>query len=322
VTDSSSPSLTAFGLSLRTDTPPPGAWEPRPQPRREPRLQIRPGSAQTIAHSWSGLDAIGWEGLIDGAQFVVERGIDGDHRFVHGAYPDERGAYVAATRAVHHLCANASLLQCAPSHPDEPSWWRLVLDSVLFTVALLQGYEALHAGAVSTPAGVIAITAASGGGKSTLLTELLRRGATLMADDVLMLESRGPEAPLAYPGPPLMSVPTGRIPMISERNRVETICCLDDELWVAVPVHAEPLPLKALVVLDRRPGLATALTRIADPLAPLLSSLMRFPRSPERERARFELASVMASETALWRLTADRDTPPSALADVLLTEEL
>jgi hypothetical protein len=322
VTDSSSPSLTAFGLNLRPETPPPGAWEPRPRPRLEPSLEIRPVTAQTVEHSWSGLEAIGWEGVIDGARFVVERGIEGDHRFVHGAPPDERGAPVEATRAVHHLSAEASLLQCAPSHPDEPSWWRLVLDSVLFTVALLQGYEALHAGAVCTPAGVIAITAASGGGKSTLLTELLRRGSTLMADDVLMLETRGTETPLAYPGPPLMSVPTARAPMMSERNRVETICSLDDELWIAVPVHPEPLPLKALVVLDRRPNLPTALTRIADPLAPVLSSLMRFPRSPERERMRFELASVMASETALWRLTAALDTSPSALADVLLRKEL
>jgi hypothetical protein len=33
------------------------------------------------------------------------------------------------------------VLQCARSDPAEPSWWRVVLDSVLFTVALLQGYE-------------------------------------------------------------------------------------------------------------------------------------------------------------------------------------
>jgi hypothetical protein len=301
--------LAAFGLSLIADVRPPGAWEARPV--RELSLQIRSVAAQAIEGSWSGLQEIGWEAIIDGAPFVVERGIEGDHRFVHG------------TRAVHHLSADASALQCAPSNPTDPSWWRVVLDSVLFSVALLQGYEALHAGAVATPDGVIAITAASGGGKSTLLTELLGRGLALMADDVLVLESQGTEAPLAHPAPPLMTVPAAGIPTLGAAGSPETICSLEQERWIAVPVHAEPLPLKALVVLDRRPGLQlsglnTSLTKIEDPLAPLLGSLMHFPRSPERQQTRFELASVLASKTALWRLTADLDTPPDALADALL----
>jgi hypothetical protein len=313
--------LAAFGLGLLVDVPPPGAWEARPL--REPSLQIKSVTAQAIEDSWSGLEAIGWEAVIDGAPFVVERGIEGDHRFVHGAHPDDSGKLSEGTRAVHHLSADASVLQCAPSNPAEPSWWRVVLDSVLFTVALLQGYEALHAAAVATPNGVIAITAASGGGKSTLLAELLRRGVALMADDVLVLRSRGTEAPLAYPAPPLMTIPDTRIAMLREAATPETISSLEEELWIAVPVHPEPLPLKALVVLDRRPGLQlsglnTSLTKIEDPLAPLMGSLMSFPRSPERQRTRFELASVLASKTALLRLTADLDTPPDVLADTLL----
>jgi len=194
----------------------------------------------------------------------------------------------------------------------------LSLPAVLFTVALLQGYEALHAGAVATPDGVIAITAAAGGGKSTLLAELLQRRLELMADDVLVLEPRGTEAPLAHPAPPLMTVPATRIPTLREAASPQTICSLEEERWIAVPVYAEPLPLKALVVLDRRPGLQTSLEKIKDPLGALLGSLMNFPRSPERQRTRFELASVMASTTALLRLTADLDVHPEVLADTLL----
>jgi hypothetical protein len=250
--------------------------------------------------------------VIDGAPLVVERGIAGDHRFVHG------------TRAVHHLSPDASVLQCAPSDPADPSWWRVVLDSVLFSVALLQGYEALHAGAIATPDGVIAITAASGGGKSTLLSELLQRGLALMADDVLVLASRGTDPPLAHPAAPLMTVPATRIPTLRQESPAETISSLEQERWIAVPVHPEPLPLKALVVLDRQPGLQlsglqTSLEKIENPLAPLLGSLMDFPRSPERQRTRFELAGVLASKTTLWRLTADLNTPPDVLAEALLS---
>jgi hypothetical protein len=310
--------MAAFGLSLSFETSAPGAWTPRPL--GEPSLQVKMATAKAIASSWSGREELGWEGVIDGAPFVVERGVEGDHRFIHGAHPDEDGNPSEETRAIHHLSADASILECAPTDPEEPAWWRVVLDSVLFTVALLKGYEALHAGALAMRDGVVAITAASGGGKSTLLTELLGRGEALMADDVLVLESNGTEAPLAHPAPPLMTVPASRISMLGEASPGETICIVEDERWIAVPVHREPLPLKALVVLDRRPGLGlgTSLERIEDPLAPLMGSLMSFPHSPARQRTRFELASVLASTTALWRLTADVSIPADALANALL----
>jgi len=357
------PGLSAFGLGLLTELAPPGAWVRRP-PLPGPRLQIRSVSARAIADSWSGLDEIGWQGAIDGAPFVVERGVGGDHRFVHGTPPGQGGARSDGndkpprndrppneTRAIHHLSADAGLLQCAPADPADPSWWRVVLDSALFTVALLRGYEALHSGAVATPEGAIAIAAATGGGKSTLLTELLGRGHALLADDVLVLEPRGEQPPLAHPGPPLMTVPANRLPALHEQSHrpgrrpdpPQEIASLGDERWIAVPVHPEPLPLRALVVLDRRPasqppGSRTAgsgpetgsgspgsgpatkptLERIEDPLAPLLGTLIGFPRSPERRRTRFELASVLAGTIALWRLTAPLDTPPEVLADALL----
>jgi hypothetical protein len=276
---------------------------------------------------------------------VVERGVAGDHRFLHGTPPDRNGRPAAETRAIHHLSADATVLRCAPADPADPAWWRVVLDSVLFTVALLRGYEALHAGAIATPdGGAIAITAASGGGKSTLLSELLGRGLPLLADDVVVLESRGAEAPLAHPAAPLMTVPAARVPApagethapagdalmpVGATDTPQTICAIDDERWIAVPVHPDPLPLGALVVLDRRPasqlpgqGQEPTLQRIADPLAPLLGSLMAFPTSPERQRARFELASVLAATTALWRLEAALTTPPDALADALLAGAL
>jgi hypothetical protein len=65
-------------------------------------------------------------------------------------------------------------------------------------------------------------------------------------------------------------------------------------------------------------GIHPSLQKIEDPLAPLLRSLMSFPHSPERQRTRFELASVLASRTALWRLTANLGVPAGVLADTLL----
>ncbi|HEY3758568.1 MAG TPA: hypothetical protein VGL37_02315 [Solirubrobacteraceae bacterium] len=311
----------AFGLGLLTDLAPPGAWSPRPL--EGPLLELRSATAAAIAERWSGTEAVGWEGTIDGARFVVERGHAGDHRFVHGAPPAEDGTPTAATRAVHHLCADARVLSCAPSDPDDPSWWRELLDSTLFTAALLRGYEALHAGAVATPYGAIAITAASGGGKSTLLSELLIRGSTLLADDVLVLESRGvAQAPRAHPAPPLMTVPSARVALLREALApgTPTIATFAQEQWLAVPVHPEPLPLAGVVVLNRAPGLAPALHREAQPLTALLAGLLRFPRTRARERTRFEMAGAIAAHAPVWRLDADPGVSPATLSELLLAE--
>jgi hypothetical protein len=327
--------VSAFGLGLLAQVKPPGAWQARPL--TEPILCLRSATARAVAESWSGLEEIGWEGVIDGAPFVVERGRAGDHRFVHGAHPDHRQGGTRSdgsdgTRAVHHLSPDASLLQCAPSDTAEQSWWRVVLDSVLFTVALLQGYEALHAGALATPGGVIAITAMTGGGKSTLLSELLGHGLTLMADDVLVLEPSDTDAPpLAHPAPPLMTIPAARLPLLGGASSTtatgsmragppETISSLGEERWIAVPVHPAPLPLAALVVLNRSPDLATGLHRAARPLPALMDSLLRFPRTRARERARFELAGAIAAHVPIWELDADPSAGPDTLAGLLLAE--
>jgi hypothetical protein len=300
---------------------PPGAWSRRPL--AEPLLELRPATAAAVAERWSGAESVGWEGRIDGAPFVVERGQAGDHRFVHGAPPEHDGTPTATTRAIHHLCPDARVLSCAPSDPDDLSWWRELLDSTLFSVALLRGYEALHAGAIATPHGALAITAATGGGKSTLLGELLARGCPLLADDVLVLESRGDaRAPYAHPAPPAMTIPAARLARLRDAlaPAPPTIATLAEEHWVAVPVHAEPLPLTGVVVLNRAPGLATELRRDDQPLAALLGALLRFPRTSTRERARFEMAGAIAAHVPVWRLDAEPDVPPDTLAELLLGE--
>jgi hypothetical protein len=288
----------AFGLSLSFETPPPGAWGRRPE--GEPSLRVRLATPQDVADAWSGRESIGWEAAIDGAPFLVERGQAGDHRFVHGE------------RSVHHLSADAVILLRAADDDGEPAGWRVTLDSVLFSIALIFGFEALHAGAVATDKGAIAVTAGPGGGKSTLLAELLRGGCSMLSDDVVVLESRGDASPLAHPGAPLMTVPATIDPLPGT-----PIAAVGEERWVAVPTHREAIPLANLVVLNRRPGLDTGLHRVENPLVALMASLLRFPRSPERERARFEIAGAIASHVPVWELRADPSVGAKTLASLL-----
>ena len=292
----------AYGLTLRTDAQPPGAWsDDADTAGQRPALELRVGDADAVAARWSGRAALGWAATIDGERLDVEVGRAGDHRFVHGR------------RALHHLDAAGGSLLCAPGAQPAPLWWRVVLDSVLFSAALLAGYEALHTGAVATPAGAVAIAAQAGGGKSTLLAALLGRGLPLVADDVLVLEPRPQAAPLAHPAPPLMTVPA-----TLDGQLGAPLADVGDERWIAVPTVAAPLPLAAFVLLDRRPGAPLELHPLAAPLAPLLGALLRFPIDAERERARFERAGEIAAHARVWQLSADLDVPAERVAAVLL----
>ena len=204
------------------------------------------------------------------------------------------------------------MLTSAPAEPRDLGWWRVLLDSVLFTVSLLRGHEALHAGAVATSAGAVAVAAISGTGKSTLVAQLVRAGKELVTDDILTLTVADGQV-LAEPGPPLMTLPRMRATGIGTG-----VGELGDEVWSAVPVVARPLPLRRIVLLDRRSGAETGMSRVEHPLAPLLSHLLRFPRTRERELARFLLASTLAAKTEIWQLRADLAAPPEQLAALVL----
>jgi hypothetical protein len=87
-----------------------------------------------------------------------------------------------------------------PSHGEirfaaDSGTTRAAVEHLLATAALpllLQaaGYEALHASAIQTAAGVVAFCGFSGAGKTTVAYGLARRGHALWADDVVLLAPR------------------------------------------------------------------------------------------------------------------------------------
>jgi hypothetical protein len=293
----------AFGLSLRFEGEnPPGAWEERTE-RGGPELLVREASPEALCAVWSGAESIGWEATIDGMPFRVERGVRADHLFRHGDRP------------ICHLDLAGATLLCGVASADAVTSWRVVLDSVLFSVALLRGLEALHAGAVVGDGGAIAIAAAAGGGKSTLLSALIANGFELLSDDVVALEGEG-ELVLAHPGPPLMTVPAAIASLPGEE-----LAAVGEERWLATPVCSRARPLTAVVLLSRRAGTGTALLPLATPFTSLLPMMLGFPRTPERERSRFELAATVAAGVPVWELRAEPTVPAGELAELLMAAE-
>lgn len=290
--------IRAFGVDLASELPLPGAWTPRPA--SPDALRIVGADPERIASAWSGEAAPGWEGRLgDGERFVCRRGQDEDHLFLYGK------------QAVFHLSAGGRLLLCAPRDPADLAWQRVLLDSVLFSLALLRGYEALHAAAVQTPTGVLAITALSGGGKSTACSELLRRGYELVADDIVAL-SRDEGEIVAHPGAPVMNLPSERVGTVGRH-----LATFPDDAWIEAPVVANPQPLSKIVFLVRSPGATVACTRLSAPTMRLLPALLRFPGTPMRERIRFHLACDMAARVPVHVLSADLHASPARIADEL-----
>lgn len=295
---SNAPSLRSyrcFGVAVAAPLAFPGAWR-RLSAQSDPTVLVSDSLGQPSSES-----AIGWQGISDDQRFVVRRGPAGQHRFTHGESD------------LFELSADFRTLISAPIEDRSFRWWRVLLDSVLLTVGLLRGKDALHAGCVATPNGAVAICALTGGGKSTLTAELMRQGNGLVTDDILFLEPRGDQL-LAHPGPPVMTVPAGLGFTLGS-----PLAKVGAEVWTAVPTVEHAVPLRRLVLLERTPGARTAPHGLDQPLATLLTHLLTFPRTPERELSRFELAADLIAHVEIVRLVADTSTTPQELAELAMS---
>lgn len=279
----------AFGLDITSAIPLPGRW--RASGAGLPPVSIEHATGREIDARWSGRERAGWEGRVDGRDFVVEHGRAGDLRMR------------LEPSTTLHLSGDGARLLVAEPAGDRPATLRLLLDSALFTVALRHGHEALHAGAVTTGSGALAVLGPAGAGKSSLVAALLRAGCEFHTDDVLFVRRAG-DAFLAAPGPPVLTVPNPPPATIGE-----PIADLGGETWLAVAgARGEP-PLVGIVELE--PGAGAA--QPARDWGLLLSQMLRFPRTPERERRRFELAADLAARVPRLKLGA-RSAPADNLS--------
>lgn len=290
----------AFGLDLLPDFRAPGlhtAEEPTGDP-----VRMRLVERSEIARRWSRAGSkVIWTALVDGSRVSVERGRVGDHRLLYGQH------------AEFWLSEDTDDLLCAPSDPRRADWLRFLLDTVLTVTALLRGFEGLHASAVLRDGSVIALVGNTGGGKTSLALELVRRGATLFCDDILVLRRRVGSV-VAYPGPALMNVPIAQLPL----DEARTLARVGDEAWVALS-HAPPqrAELAAIFLLERAAGAPDRVTALpASPLLLLPHTLAIAPRR-ERTRMRFELIADLAYRTPVFRAEAELGTTPTALADMV-----
>ena len=289
----------AFGLNLRGPLPLPGLAGAT---AGLPDLELAIVSRDELEAAWSGPATPGaWRGALrDGAELTIRWGREGDLLFGCG---EEAGFLLAA---------GARRLLCAPSVPSALSWQRILLSRVLPVVAIARGYEALHAAAVQTPVGVVAVAGASGAGKSTLAAELVRRGHPLVGDDVLVVGRAGDRV-VAYPGGAHLSLEPGA----EEGLGVEVLGELGGKLWTVVEgAAAAPAPLAAVVILERGEGQVEVQELPPSPLA-LAPFMLGLPDEEGRDGERFALYADLVEAGRLLRLRGDAAAPPAEFAEAL-----
>lgn len=296
-------SFSAFGLSITARFPIPGEALLAAEPKL-PGVVLEIESPQRLEAEWSGsISPRAWCGRLgDGQEFAIEWGRGGDLLFRYGA------------RARFRLDPAGARLGCAPSDPAAVAWQRVLLTRVLPNVGIARGYEALHASAVSTDCGVVAIAAASGAGKSTLARELMGRGWPLFADDTVVLGRNG-NVVEAHPSSPFVNLPAagGDVGSLGIDLGV-----LDGERWVAVAdLPATSSGVAAIVLLERGPGMSLGAEPMRESPLALAPFMLGLPDDDDRDAARFDLYADLVEGARMLRLTAGTEHQPADLAETL-----
>lgn len=297
--------LAAYGLDLHASFPLAGMRSVCGEGPL-PSLTLELLTPSELEAAWSGAEGPpAWTGRLgDGCSMTIERGLGGDVLFSYG------------DRAGFRLDASREHLDCAPARAGL-HWQQALLGRVLPNVAIMRGYEALHASAVDSPEGVVAVAGPSGMGKTTLALELQGRGWPLFADDVLTIGQHAGGV-LAHPGTPHMNVAEGPTGSIDPEQIGTTLGRLAGERWIAVHAHTErPRPVRLVCLLERGPGRALESQVLpANPL-PLAPYMLGLAGDAERERRRFAHYADLMSSASLMRLSCEAADRPADLADLI-----
>jgi hypothetical protein len=198
-------------------------------------------------------------------------------------------------------------------------WHRPLCGQVLPLAATLQGFELFHASAVVLGGRAVGFVAESGTGKTSLAIALVARGATLVTDDVLALESTA-HGVLAHPGVPTANIAAEQLALLppSERSRLGVVIGSSDKLHVELAnVSAEPWPLGAIYFLARSgrvERLAIERARPPDPRHLLAATFMPHIATRARLMTQLSTCAQIADVVPVFRLSVPARLTAAELA--------
>ena len=296
---------TVFGLDVGSETPLPFLADAGPTPTGRPlRISYAEREPDWPAETQLICDERDAEG---GVIFQIEAAEAGYR--IHGP------AYGPSV-----LSADGTRVVGAPGEEGFAGWQRLLVAQVLPFAAVLQGLEVLHAGAVVCDGGAVALAGPSGSGKTSLALALQRRGAGLLADDVVAVERVGDEL-LAHPGAPIAGIDLAEAERLGEQGEsghAGVLAVNARERVARAALVPGPVPLRALFLLDRRlDGLPEPRCEPEeDPRQLLASTFNLLLASPERLAGLLDVCARLAARR-VERVSFGPDTDPDQLAAAL-----
>lgn len=199
---------------------------------------------------------------------------------------------------VFHIQPDGCRVDVFPAAGVEERALGLVLAGPVAALLLRQaGYPSLHAAAVLTAGGSVAFLGPNGRGKSTLAASLLRRGDTLLTDDVLPLRREG-DAVVGMPGLPIMKLwrESAERALASAEELPSLLANVEKKLLALGGRYAfaqTAAPLRALYLLARYDPVAAGDAAVSvEPLGPreafttLLAHTAQGPLIPPEDAAR------------------------------------
>lgn len=234
------------------------------------------------------------EFLNDGDGFVVS-----SQEFLFTTWDDVRFHY----RKGHGL--TVQLPQAGLDTDFELYLW----GTVFGTVAWLNDHVPLHASAIDVGGRVVAFTADSGGGKSTLAAALAERGLPHVCDDTLVVAVQ-PNGVMALPDAKPLKLWDDAL-VLANSKALRPVHSMPGKNYANPARKATgPLPLTDLVFLERGESVAFEPVTGAAKLALLPSTLYRgFVHVARGDRALHEqFLLTLSARARVWRLTRPFDS--------------
>jgi hypothetical protein len=180
---------------------------------------------------------------------------------VHGVDQEVRrgpgGAWiwVRDVGTLHVLPSLGQVDVYADENADDRAVGLMLAGQIMIFILHRLGVATFHASAVLTEAGAVAFLGSSGQGKSTMAAAFLRRGATLLTDDVLVIEEQLGRI-CAAPGLPLMKVwqPTANCTLELSESLPDITSYSPKKLLMLegrYPIATTGAPIRSLYLLDR-----------------------------------------------------------------------
>jgi len=192
---------------------------------------------------------------------------------------------------------------------SEDEYWYTVLSVAAAFAGLQRGHYALHAATVARDGLAIAIAGEPGAGKSTLATALCAHGASLVTEDLSLIQRRGSDW-IVGRGPAQVRL----LPDAMERFRVEGVSrrSTDRKRFVDLPSAGAPPPLRQVYFLRVGEGASDCRIRPLTAMEAMQGLLAnnRFCLRPDRAPAAareglFRTVAALANELQFFEVVRE-----------------